>query len=297
MRKPLAAGLFATLLPAAGLPAAAQQVTLPLVQFEELRSRANPAPEAAEPPPAPFALESDEIDITPGPVSARVVQTLTLTLYTAERQSIPLGDAGSFVHADLGGLEGRVDAAGSGSLEVKGAGRHTVRLESVVPVDRDAVATRPSWTFVLHPPAAALVRGTLRAAPELGPQIEEVVAGATALLHHTVPGIPGAAGVVGVPGAVGVPGPSWSFVALPGKALEWKLLGKAVLPERARLPLRFEVTSATATTLSRTQLQVRGWLEARVAQGRLPELRLPLPPGFKVVGVSGPIAGWKLTGA
>jgi hypothetical protein len=33
-----------------------------------------------------------------------------------------------------------------------------------------------------------------------------------------------------------------------------------------------------------------------VAQGRLPELRVPLPAGFEVVSVQGPIAGWNLAG-
>jgi hypothetical protein len=39
---------------------------------------------------------------------------------------------------------------------------------------------------------------------------------------------------------------------------------------------------------------VYGSIEARVAQGRLSELRVPLPAGFEVVTVQGPIAGWKV---
>jgi hypothetical protein len=31
-----------------------------------------------------------------------------------------------------------------------------------------------------------------------------------------------------------------------------------------------------------------------VAQGRLEELRIPVPAGFEVVGVKGPIAGWNV---
>ncbi|HEV2845146.1 MAG TPA: hypothetical protein VG477_09900, partial [Thermoanaerobaculia bacterium] len=60
----------------------------------------------------------------------------------------------------------------------------------------------------------------------------------------------------------------------------------------ALLPLRFEATTATATTLSRTRFQALGWIEARVAQGRLESLRVPVPAGLKVVTVRGPIAGW-----
>src|SRR5436305_1675215 len=48
--------------------AGAQQVTLPLTQYEDLRARANPAAEALAPPPAPFALELADFDVTAGPV-------------------------------------------------------------------------------------------------------------------------------------------------------------------------------------------------------------------------------------
>ena len=69
-------------LPAAGM--AAQQVTLPLPLYEAWRERANPAPDAEPPPPAPFALESDEVEVQAGAASARVVQTLWLTLYSGD---------------------------------------------------------------------------------------------------------------------------------------------------------------------------------------------------------------------
>jgi hypothetical protein len=76
----------------------------------------------------------------------------------------------------------------------------------------------------------------------------------------------------------------------------FNLYGERTLPERAQLPLRFEATSATAALLSRTQLRVRGWIEARVAQGRLEELRIPVPAGLEIVSVNGPIAGWDVVG-
>src|SRR5262249_51801930 len=119
------------LLAAMGGVAGAQQVTLPLTQYEDLRARANPAPEALAPPPSPFALELADFDVTAGPVSARVAQTLRLTLYDDKWQTVPLGDPGAFVRADLAGVEGRVDAADKGwALHVRGRGRHEVRLES-----------------------------------------------------------------------------------------------------------------------------------------------------------------------
>src|SRR6185503_13802848 len=67
-----------------------------------------------------------------------------------------------------------------------------------------------------------------------------------------------------------------------------------VVPRRAQLPLRYEATTATATTLSRTRLQVLGWVEARVAQGRLETLRVPVPAGLEVADVRGSHAGWKV---
>src|SRR5436305_5511394 len=140
----------------------AQQVTLPLTQYEELRSRANPAAETLTPPPAPFALELSNLDVTAGPVSARVAQRLRLTLYDDKWQTVPLGDPGSFIHADLAGVEGRVDATDKGwVLHVRGHGRHEVRLESAVPVLHDETATRPTWRFGVRLPPAAVVRGRI----------------------------------------------------------------------------------------------------------------------------------------
>ena len=263
---------FAILL---ALPPAAftQQVTLPLSRYEELRARANPSPGDPAPPPAPFALELADVSIQAGGTSARLVQDLRLTLYIDRWQTIPIGGMGSVIAADLGGLEGRVEVKENRwSLQVKGRGAHRVRLESVVPVVRDETATRPTWRFSLWVPPAAVVRGRIEAPPG----VEEVEVGGPGLARRAADG------------------KGWSFVAAPDVTVAVSLSGKATLPERARLPLRFEATSATATALSRTRLEVRGWVEARVAQGRLEELSLPVPAGFEVVGVKGPIAGWNV---
>src|SRR5262245_43663257 len=83
---------------------AAQEVTFPLAQYNELRALAGAAPEPAPPPAAPFALESADFDVHAGASSARVVQRLSIALFADGWQQIPLGEAGSFIAADLNGL-------------------------------------------------------------------------------------------------------------------------------------------------------------------------------------------------
>ncbi|HEY0512246.1 MAG TPA: hypothetical protein VGH73_10095 [Thermoanaerobaculia bacterium] len=255
--------------------AGAQQVTLPLDKFEELRARANPAAGTPDAPPAPYALELAEYAVKVGPESARVVQTLRLTLYDDRWQTVPLGEAGSFIGADFKGSEGRVEVSGEPGkgleLHVRGRGRREVSLESAVPVSQDEKATRPTWRFGLRFPAAAVVRGRIEAAAA----VEELDPEGSGLVRP-------------------IAGGGWTFVALPGTEVRWTLSGKAVVPRRAQLPLRFEATSATASTLSRTRLQVLGWIEVRVAQGRLETLRVPVPAGLEVADVHGPVAGWKV---
>jgi len=265
--------LFAALLTAHTLAAGAQQVTLPLNQYEGLRSRANPAPDAVPAPPAPFALELADFAVEAGPESARVVQLLRFTLYDDRWQTVPLGEAGAFIRADFGGGEGRVRMAEKGgwSLEVRGRGRHEVKLESVVTVTRDETATRPTWRLGLKAPLAAVVRGRLE-----GPEgVQDVEPEGPVLVDR-------------------LPDGAWRFAAPPGAEIRWTLTGKAVVPRRAQLPLRFEATTATATTLSHTRLKVLGWIEVQVAQGRLESLRVPIPAGLKVATVRGPVADWKL---
>ncbi|HTG32246.1 MAG TPA: hypothetical protein VLB76_04895 [Thermoanaerobaculia bacterium] len=255
------------------LAAGAQQVTLPLEKFEQLRTRANQETETPARPPAPYALELAEYEVKVGPESARVAQMLRFTLYDDQWQTVPLGEAGSFIAADFKGSEGRVEVSDEGlKMHVRGRGRREVRLESAVPVARDDKATRPTWSFGLRFPAAAVVRGRIEAPAA----VEELdVQGSGLILPIS-------------------PGGGWTFVALPATEVRWTLSGRATVPQRAQLPLRFEATSATATTLSRTRLQVLGWIEVRIAQGRLETLRVPVPAGLEVADVRGPSAGWKV---
>jgi hypothetical protein len=257
------------------LAVGAQQVTLPLSQYEDLRARASPPPEAAPAPPAPFALELADFDIEAGPESARVVQTLRFTLYDGRWQTVPLGETGSFIRADFAGGEGRVRMVEKGwSLQVRGLGRHEVKLESVVPVTRDETATRPTWRLGLKAPMAAVVRGRLTAPAS----VEDAGADEPVVVDR-------------------MPGGAWRFAAPAGAEIRWTLAGKAVVPRRAQLPLRFEATTATASTVLHTRFKVLGWVGVRVAQGRLETLRVPIPAGLAVVEVRGPVTEWKLDGA
>lgn len=280
MRRPWRLVALGILLSLQALGTRAQQVTLPLAKYEELRTRANPA--AADPaqPPAPYALERAELDLVAGPTSARILQDLWLTIYADGWQRVPLGQNLSVTQADFGALEGRVEVEvkeGTDDalvLVVRGRGTHRVRLESISPVLRDETAVRPTWRLYFWSPDAAVVRGRITAPPE----VEEVEL-------SREPGL--------VRRSADTRG--WVFVAAPGQFTQLRLIGKATAPQQDKLPLRFEATAATTASLSRTRLGVRGWVEARVAQGRLSRLVIPVPPGLEVVAARGPmVAGWEM---
>src|SRR4030095_3829539 len=118
---------------------------------------------------------------------------------------------------------------------------------------------------------AAVVRGRL-AVPE---SVEDVVPEEPVLVDRSPEG-------------------AWRFAVRAGAEIRWTLRGKAVVPRRAQLPLRFEATTATASTVLHTRFKVLGWVEVRVAQGRLENLRVPIPGDLKVVQVRGPVTDWKL---
>jgi hypothetical protein len=274
--------LLGSLLLASSLPAiAAAQVTLSLDEYRKLRARAQAPEVEPPPPPAPYALEVAELEIEAGTVSARLTQNLTFTVFADGWQRIPLGRSGSFTHTEWRGLEGRVEGGAAGSaLVVRGRGRHSVRLESVLAMARDETSTRPAWRFELSAPPAATIRGRLRAAEG----VEEATLAASqepqvAALREEGTRV-------------------WSFVDLygPERTLRFGLFGKRILPEKAQLPLRFDARAMTVATLTRTQLLVEAQIVAQVAQGRLSELQLEVPAGLEVVAVDGGVAGWQVQG-
>ncbi len=258
--------------------AMAQDVTLPLAEYEKLRERAHPAPAKPEGPPPPYALEDADFTVQAGAESAKVMQTLRITLFTNDWHTVPLGEAGSFIRAELGSAEGRVRLSEKGewSLEMRGAGRHEVKLESVLPVTRDETATRPTWSLGFTAPRAAVVRGRL----EVPTEVVDVAAAGNGVLMEKLETGEGA----------------WRFAAPSGTAVGWTLSGKTVVPRRTQLPLRFEATTATASTVLHTRFRVLAWVEARVGQGRLEGLRIPIPADLKVAAIRGPV-DWKMDGA
>ena len=157
-------------------------------------------------------------------------------------------------------------------MHVRGRGRREVRLESAVPVARDDKATRPTWSFALRFPAAAVVRGRIEAPPA----VEELDPEGSGLV---VPGPPAAAGPSSPCPAPRSAGRSPAGRSSPGGPSS----RSASRPPRPPPPP------------SRARgFQVLGWIEARVAQGRLETLRVPVPAGLEVADVRGPVAGWKV---
>ena len=198
--------------------AAGAQVTMPLAEYQALRARANPDADPDPEPPAPFAFETADLVITADGERARIVQTLGLTLFADGWQKVPLGEAGSFIAAKFGDLDGRVnvanDSEGGWSLQVQGRGRHQVVLESVVPVRRDETATRPTWQLGLRLPPAAVVRGRIEAPGT----VEEVELQGAGLVRRGDPGEH-----------------SWSFVAAPTpEPVGFTLRGRRTLPGARR---------------------------------------------------------------
>lgn len=252
---------------AAAVPA--QEVTLPLARYDELRALAREAPAEEPEPPAPWAFEEAVLTVEIGEHSARVTHDLTLAVYADGWHTVPLPQLGTFIDADFGALEGRLRTDGGWALEMRGEGRRQVRLTTVVPVSEDRDARRLTRTLRLRAPSAALVRGTL----ELGDGVEEVASDGPLIL-------------------AGGDGRERAFTLGAGQSGELTLLGPSAAPARAELPPRFEATSATVLEVSPHRRRARIWLDVRMLQGELDELSLPVPEGYEVLAVGGEVAGW-----
>jgi hypothetical protein len=250
-----------------------QEVTLPLDRYEKLHARAHPAPTPTPAPVVGFSLDEAWLEIHVGDESARVVQELRMVLLSDDWQEIPLAAAGTFIAADLGGLEGRVTTGTGWTLTMRGRGRHQVRLESLLPLASNEEATRPTWSLALEVPHAAVARGVIKVSDAV--ENAEIVSGAIWRNRGQASG--------------------WRFVADPGTTLRARLLGKAVRPERSTLPLRFSVVTGNLLEISRTRVRLTSHLGLTVIQGSLEQLEVPLPPGFEVITLGGDeVAGWNV---
>jgi len=257
----------------ASTPARAQEVTLPLDRYEELRARARPSPLAVAVPPAPFALEAAQLELSAGRSSARVSQSLTLSIYTDDWVRVPLAPAGSLTSVQLGTLDGRVETTDGVALVARGRGRHQIQVGSVVPMSEDTGATRATRSLSIALPAAATVTGALLA----GAEVQEVVFGSGGLAN-------------------GSSAPHrFEFVGQPGATLAVQLLGAGRAIERTRLPLKYEATSFALAQLLRTRTRIEASVAVVVSSGELETITLELPGGFDVVSVL-PDAGWTQEG-
>ncbi len=251
--------------------ALAQEVTLPLERYDELRARAQASPPPPPAPAAPFALEAARLDLEAGPQSVTVALQLTLTVLSEDWVQVPLPALGQLTDVRLGRLEGRLEPSPTGwTLHVRRPGRHVVDLAAVIPLRTDEDAARPFQALTFTAPRAAVVTGSL----------------------HTRAGID----EVRFAGALGRranDASRYTFVAVPGSEVTLELLGASVGPERDRLPLAFDVRSSSLLTATRTRQELDAWLDVDVRQGTLAPVRVPVPEGYEVTSADGgAVAGW-----
>ena len=253
----------------------AQEVTLPLEKYDALREKARPLQEPETKPPVPFSVEEVFARVEVNAIRARVSQEITIFVFEKSWQKIPLPKSGSFVKADFGNLEGRVVIDSEWYLHVRGKGRHTIRLESMVNVDRDQNTTRETWSLEMVLPKAARARG-------------ELIAPAAIKEIQSSKGL-----ILGPSAANGV----WTFVAQPDWLLKATFLGPAADDGKTLLPPRFQAVSATAVSARTTRLEAYAFVGVTLSQGQLTEMRMPIPEGFEPVSVTGaPDADWERDG-
>ncbi|HEX4951816.1 MAG TPA: hypothetical protein VF017_00260 [Thermoanaerobaculia bacterium] len=254
------------------LPGAAQEVTLPLPDYLDLRSRATASPPPPAPPPVAVSFEAARLDLVVEDGRAHLRQELALVVHADGWQHLALPPAGPLVSAAWGGAQGRLEEVSGGwRLAISGRGRHALVLESILPVFRDTSSTRSRSHLRLDLPAAAVVAGSLT----LPESTQGVTAPAQAVLRAAGPR-------------------RWSFTGEPGASLTFTFSGEAPVRERSRQPLRFEATSTAALTATPTRRQLEAWVETRVLEGELDRLRLGLPAGFEVIDVAPEGTDWRI---
>ncbi|MEP7009458.1 MAG: hypothetical protein ABJC13_03970 [Acidobacteriota bacterium] len=271
---------------AAPSPLVSQQVSLSLERFQTLWDQAHPKPPDPPAPTVPLAVESARIGIVVGADSARLSTELAVVLDPAQPTDdliLALPGLGSLISVAAVGCEAAIDsphgASGPAFLRLRGSGRHTVTVESALPVPLDLNAVEAERHLEVTWPAAGWVTGTLTAGN--GIQRIEAQTGGTA--------------------AEDGPG-RWSLVGDPGARLSLRLFGQpAPVAPTADEPLSFDVDTASALAVSRARRRVTSFLEIHVRGGR-PEtfegLSVPVPAGYEVLAATGDrVADWEVKSA
>lgn len=282
----LLGGIAAWLAASPPLPLGAQQVSLSLERFQKLWDQAHPKPPDPSPPAVSLAVESARIRIVVGTDSARLTLELTAVLdppKPTDELILALPGLGSLISVTAVGCEAAIDSPQGGSaggpafLRLRGSGRHTVTVESALPVPLDLNAVEAERHLEVTWPAAAWVTGSVVAAKDV--QRIEAQAG----------------------GAIAEDGPGrWLLVGDPGARLRLRLFGQpALAAPAADEPLAFDVDTASALALSRARRRVTSFLEIHIRAGR-PEtferLSVPVPAGYEVLATTGDrVADWEVT--
>lgn len=299
MRKPrslsiplLLVGLVAVVFRlAAPAPATAQGVTLSLERFQKLWDQAHPKPPDPPPPALPIALESAQLSVHTWGETARITTEITVVLApstTPEWRTIELPQIGALLAIEAPGLEIDLPNLANASttrgvpnptpvLRVRGTGRHTVKIESALPLVRNTRAVEAEQQLVVTWPSAAWVTGVL-------------TTGRTTASNGANEGIERVEVESG--GAIEPNGPGhWNLIGEPGAPLVLRLFGRAAVVDPTQSePLSWDVDSASVLAVSRARRRLTSYLQVHLRSGRaedLEQLRVPVPAGYEVVSVTG----------
>ena len=257
------------------------QVSLSLERFQKLWDQAHPKPPDPPAPAVPLAVESARIGLAIGADSARLTTAMTVILDPAkpiDEQILALSGLGSLISVSAEGCEAAIDSlpGGPSFLRLRGNGRHTVTVESALPVPRDLNAVEAERRLEVTWPPAGWVTGSVAASRDV--QRIEAQSG----------------------GAIAEDGPGrWLLVGDPGSPLVLRLFGQpAPAAPATDEPLAFDVDTASSLALSRARRRVTSFLEIHIRAGRpesLDELRVPVPAGYEVLATTGDrVADWEV---
>lgn len=263
-------------------PASAQEVVLPVEDFDRLWLSAHQEDEDPE-PALDVAFESAEVEVDVGTGGVTARYRLVVATFTERSVRFDLPPAGGWTDADWTGVaegaSGTLVATDDGDdqVEIRGRGRHEVRLEAAQALREDDASRQGERRFTVGLPESAALHVSLVA--------------------------PGATEVTS-PGASwrrsGVASDRWVLHSWSGGAtsLDVRLRDGSGRDDPARRDLRFEAVASTRVDLGRLRSRGTARIQAEVWQGVLTELVASVPAGWDVVGVDGRgVADWNLSEA